>query len=366
MLGKPVISPLVDFTSNAVGFGAKAVNVVQVPALNTLGISMVLQKGDVFAFPVGLVHFQHNVGRGNAVAIAALSSQNPGVITIANAVFGSNAPIASDLLAKAFQIDKKKVEQIQSNYISSMEEAADGQFSQVYSLNESKEDNRDVSLAGVELLLPCEIFFEILNWLPVKILDILIRMAYLPGSQKKFHEARLGPKKKCPPQKDNASCDVSSGMFVTIRIVTYEGSLVFNVDGASLGNPGPSGVGGILRDKDGITLCMFSPSIGFGSADAAEVAAILQGCQLCSSDHCPTTCSVIIESDSKRAVSWVNGIGGVSNVKLLDSIMEIKEILARLGSKVVVRFVPRSGNVAADFLAKQGAASGLSQVAWAG
>ncbi|KAH7526073.1 hypothetical protein JRO89_XSUnG0066800 [Xanthoceras sorbifolium] len=146
-------------TSNAVGFSAKAVNVVQVPGLNTLGISMVrldyapwgtnpphthpraseiltvvegslevgfvtsnpenrliskvLQKGDVFVFPVGLVHFQRNVGHGNAVAIAALSSQNPGTITIANAVFGSNAPIASDLLAKAFQVDKKIVDQIQ-------------------------------------------------------------------------------------------------------------------------------------------------------------------------------------------------------------------------------------------------------------
>ncbi|KAL5797884.1 hypothetical protein ACOSQ2_002704 [Xanthoceras sorbifolium] len=76
-------------------------------------ISKVLQKGDVFVFPVGLVHFQRNVGHGNAVAIAALSSQNPGTITIANAVFGSNAPIASDLLAKAFQVDKKIVDQIQ-------------------------------------------------------------------------------------------------------------------------------------------------------------------------------------------------------------------------------------------------------------
>ncbi|KAI9177727.1 hypothetical protein LWI28_018519 [Acer negundo] len=149
-------------TSNAVGFGAKAVNVVQVPGLNTLGISLVrldyaprginpphthpraseiltviegslevgfvtsnpenrliskvLQKGDVYVFPVGLVHFQRNVGYGNAVAIAALSSQNPGVITIANAVFGSKAPIASDLLAKAFQVDKKMVEQIQSKF----------------------------------------------------------------------------------------------------------------------------------------------------------------------------------------------------------------------------------------------------------
>ncbi|KAL2520889.1 Germin-like protein subfamily 1 member 7 [Forsythia ovata] len=46
-----------------------------------------LYPGDVFVFPEGLIHFQFNVGKTNAVAFAGLSSQNPGVITIANAVF---------------------------------------------------------------------------------------------------------------------------------------------------------------------------------------------------------------------------------------------------------------------------------------
>ncbi|CAN1123108.1 Germin-like protein subfamily 1 member 11, partial [Linum perenne] len=40
-------------------------------------IHKILQKGDVFVFPIGLIHFQRNVGHGYAVAIAALSSQNP-------------------------------------------------------------------------------------------------------------------------------------------------------------------------------------------------------------------------------------------------------------------------------------------------
>ena len=79
-------------------------------------ISKVLQKGDVFVFPQGLIHFQRNVGNGNAVAIAALSSQNPGVITIANAVFGSKPAISSDLLAKAFQVDAKIVARVQSQF----------------------------------------------------------------------------------------------------------------------------------------------------------------------------------------------------------------------------------------------------------
>lgn len=79
-------------------------------------ISKVLQKGDVFVFPFGLIHFQQNVGQNNAVTIAFLSSQNPGVIAIANAVFGSDPPINADVLAKAFQIDKSIINKLQAPY----------------------------------------------------------------------------------------------------------------------------------------------------------------------------------------------------------------------------------------------------------
>ena len=62
------------------------------------------------SFPIDLVHFQFNVGKTDAVAIAALNSQSPGVITIANAVFGSNPPVHSDFLARAFQLEKNVVQ----------------------------------------------------------------------------------------------------------------------------------------------------------------------------------------------------------------------------------------------------------------
>jgi len=147
-------------TSNPVGSMVTQANVAQIPGLNTLGISLVridyapnglnpphthpratevlivlegtlyvgfvtsnpenrlftkvLNKGDVFVFPVGLIHFQFNVGKTNAIAIAGLSSQNPGVITIANAVFGSNPPISDDVLTKAFQVDKKVIDYLQA------------------------------------------------------------------------------------------------------------------------------------------------------------------------------------------------------------------------------------------------------------
>ncbi|XP_034706828.1 germin-like protein subfamily 1 member 17 [Vitis riparia] len=79
-------------------------------------ISKVLNKGDVFVFPIGLIHFQFNVGHTNAVAIAGLNSQNPGVITIAKAVFGSNPPINPDVLTRAFQLDKNVVDYLQSRF----------------------------------------------------------------------------------------------------------------------------------------------------------------------------------------------------------------------------------------------------------
>ncbi|CAD5181903.1 unnamed protein product [Musa acuminata subsp. malaccensis] len=151
-------------TVNKVGSNVTAVNVNQLVGLNTLGISMVridyaprglnaphthprateiltviegqllvgfvtsntddgnrlftkmLKKGDVFVFPEGLIHFQFNPGHTKTIAIGALSSQNPGTITIANAVFGSNPPISDDVLAKAFQVDKKTIDWLQANH----------------------------------------------------------------------------------------------------------------------------------------------------------------------------------------------------------------------------------------------------------
>ena len=149
-------------TTNKVGSNVTLLNANRIPGLNTLGISMarvdyapfglnpphihprateiqtvlegslyvgfvtsnpdnklftkMLTKGDVFVFPQGLIHFQFNHGTKNAVALAALSSQNPGLITIANAVFGSKPAISDDVLAKAFQVDEKTVHRIQAQF----------------------------------------------------------------------------------------------------------------------------------------------------------------------------------------------------------------------------------------------------------
>ncbi|GER36218.1 RmlC-like cupins superfamily protein [Striga asiatica] len=74
----------------------------------------ILHPGDVFLFPKGLIHFQYNLGSKNAVAIAALSSQNPGVVTLSKAVFGSEPSVLPDLLTRSFQLDSKTINRLLS------------------------------------------------------------------------------------------------------------------------------------------------------------------------------------------------------------------------------------------------------------
>ncbi|OWM70957.1 hypothetical protein CDL15_Pgr013138 [Punica granatum] len=86
---------------------------------NQLGnrlVTQILKSEDVFVFPFAMIHFQLNIGKTAAVAISSLSSQNPGVITIANAEFESKPPINSKVLTKAFQVDKKIIDYLQSQF----------------------------------------------------------------------------------------------------------------------------------------------------------------------------------------------------------------------------------------------------------
>jgi len=76
----------------------------------------ILQKGDIFVFPQGLIHFQLNIGGTHAVANVAFGSQTPGLVTIANAMFESMPPIPDDVLTKAFQVDGKVIKALRSQF----------------------------------------------------------------------------------------------------------------------------------------------------------------------------------------------------------------------------------------------------------
>ncbi|CAD5322026.1 unnamed protein product [Arabidopsis thaliana] len=81
--------------------------------------SKILYPGDVFVHPIGLVQFHANIGKTNAVAIGAVGSQNPGYISVGDAVFGSKPPIDPKILAKAFALDINIVRYLRKVFFSS-------------------------------------------------------------------------------------------------------------------------------------------------------------------------------------------------------------------------------------------------------
>ncbi|XP_027367542.1 germin-like protein subfamily 2 member 4 [Abrus precatorius] len=77
-------------------------------------ISKSIKKGEVFVFPKGLVHYQKNNGDKPASVLSAFNSQLPGTLSIAAALFTSTPPVPDNVLAQAFQIDIKEVDNIKT------------------------------------------------------------------------------------------------------------------------------------------------------------------------------------------------------------------------------------------------------------
>lgn len=46
--------------------------------------------------------------------------------------------------------------------------------------------------------------------------------------------------------------------------------LKWNVDGSSKGKPGEAGIGGVLRDGQGVVIAMFSAHVGIKDSNEAE------------------------------------------------------------------------------------------------
>ncbi|KAE9618878.1 putative germin, rmlC-like cupin domain-containing protein [Lupinus albus] len=78
-------------------------------------ISQTINKGEIFVFPKGLVHYQKNNGDNPAAVISAFNSQLPGTVSIAATLFASTPTVPDDVLDKAFQIDTKLVDEIKIN-----------------------------------------------------------------------------------------------------------------------------------------------------------------------------------------------------------------------------------------------------------
>ncbi|KAK3220724.1 hypothetical protein Dsin_014694 [Dipteronia sinensis] len=130
-------------------------------------------------------------------------------------------------------------------------------------------------------------------------------------------------------------------------------TLKFNFDDSTRSKSGPAGIGGVMRDSNGRTLCLFSEYVGHLDANSIENMAILKALTLCTSNPEILKRNVVIVSDSKIAVSWFNSMFGVGSIQHINLIFDIKEFLWQHNNFKVI-FNSRASNSLTDSLAKMG------------
>lgn len=70
--------------------------------------SKTLQKGDIFLYPRGLLHFQLNVGDGPALTFNSFNAQMPALLMAANQLLATN--ISTTVLTKSFGVSNAAID----------------------------------------------------------------------------------------------------------------------------------------------------------------------------------------------------------------------------------------------------------------
>lgn len=130
--------------------------------------------------------------------------------------------------------------------------------------------------------------------------------------------------------------------------------LVVHTDGASSGNPGPAGAGGVISTVDGSVVEEFHAHLGSVTNNVAEYEAVRIGL-LKALAHGARR--VTVRLDSELVANQLSGRYKVKDSKLVEQYLKVGELLSRLDG---VRFeaIPREMNTRADMLARLGARSG--------
>jgi ribonuclease HI len=123
--------------------------------------------------------------------------------------------------------------------------------------------------------------------------------------------------------------------------------LTINIDGASRGNPGPSGIGVVIT-KNELIIAEYNEFIGKKTNNQAEYAALKKALQIASTfDN-----EITVLSDSKLVVSQRNNRYRVRNKQLKVVFREISNLEKQFRA-VIYRYIPRAKNQYADFLANR-------------
>lgn len=126
-------------------------------------------------------------------------------------------------------------------------------------------------------------------------------------------------------------------------------ALALYVDGASRGNPGPTGIGVVIKDQSGRTVAEISEFIGRATNNVAEYRALIRGLDEAAALGAH---AVVVRSDSELLVRQLTGEYKVKSPDLSPLHLEAHRLLKGF-PKATVERIQRGENAAADALANR-------------
>ena len=125
------------------------------------------------------------------------------------------------------------------------------------------------------------------------------------------------------------------------------GDIKLNTNGSNRGNPGASGIGGLLRDSNGQWIVGYCGHVTKCTSLEAELLSIQDRFNLVLTKDLQ---NVIIESDAKAAIELIKANDQAHPLRAI--IEDCRVMLHRSGGRIIHTL--REGNKCADFLAKLG------------
>ena len=126
--------------------------------------------------------------------------------------------------------------------------------------------------------------------------------------------------------------------------------LIIHTDGGSRNNPGPAGVGIVIKCGNE-TLAEISEFLGTATNNAAEYTAVIRALEWCAA-HGLTKESLAFKLDSKLVVEQVQGNWKIKEPSLRPLVARVRE-LAVMFPSVSFAHIPREENTEADQLVNE-------------
>lgn len=133
--------------------------------------------------------------------------------------------------------------------------------------------------------------------------------------------------------------------------------LKLNFDGASKGNPGSVGIGGIIRDHSGKILHIYSKALGEATNNEMEFAAMEKGLKILLRNQ---TENAVIEGDSEIAIAVARKIYGGTPISKVTKHWRLSMVTEGIGKMLkdmkglTFQAIRRNANAVADHLANYG------------